>query len=94
MPPGDLPVKVKVSFLLVDLTGVDEKAETFEADIYLLFHWKDERLKHDGSEPLFSPRTRLVKKIDKIWSPQLEFVNTAKPEITNENLTIDPDGSF
>ena len=93
MPPGDLPVNVKVSFFLVNLTGMDEKAETFEADIYLLFHWKDERLKHDSSEPLFFAEDAARQKIDEIWSPQLEFVNTAKPEITNENLTIDCDGS-
>ena len=93
MPPGELPVKVKVSFFLVNLTGVDEKAETFEADMYLLLQWKDERLKHDGQEELFFAEDAAREKIDEIWSPQLEFVNTAKPEISNENLTISPDGS-
>ncbi len=93
MPPGEKPAKVMVSFFLVNLTAVDEKAETFEADIYLLFNWKDERLKHAGPEPLFYAEDAAREKMDEIWSPQLEFVNTAKPEITNENLLITPDGS-
>lgn len=93
MPPGRMPVKVKVGFFLLNLTGVDEKQETFEADIYLRFRWKDERLKHSGNQPLFYAEDAAREKLGEIWSPQAEFVNTARPEITNENLTIMPDGT-
>ncbi len=93
MPPGEKPVKVTVGFFLVNLTGVDEKAETFEADMYLVFLWKDERLKHNGPETLFYAEEAARDKLEEIWSPQLEFVNTTKPDITNENLEIRPDGS-
>ena len=93
MPPGKSPAKVTVSFFLVNLTGVDEKKETFEADMYLEFEWKDERLKHNGPQPLFYAEEAARDKLEEIWSPQLEFVNTSKPEITNENLKIMPDGS-
>lgn len=93
LPPGTTPVKVSIGFFLVNLTGVNEKQETFDADIYLLFGWKDERLKHGGTEPLFYAEDAARQKLLEIWSPHPEFVNTATPEITNENLKIAPDGS-
>lgn len=93
MPPGEKPVKVTVSFYLVNLTGVDEKKETFEADMYLDFQWKDGRLKHKGPESLFYTEDAARDKLKEIWSPELEFVNTSKPEVTNENLEIMPDGT-
>lgn len=93
MPPGKRPAKVTVSFFLVNITGVDEKKETFEADMYFAFEWKDERLKHNGPQPLFYAEEAARDKLEEIWSRQLEFVNTSKPEITNENLKIMPDGS-
>lgn len=93
VPPGQLPVKVKVAFCLLNLTSVEEKNETFEADIYLVFLWKDERLKHDGKCPLLYTNEAVQEKLEEIWSPQIEFINTSKPEITNQNLIIEPDGS-
>jgi hypothetical protein len=93
VPPGELPVKVKVAFCLLNLTRVEEKNEQFEADIYLVFMWKDERLKHDGKGPILYTNEAVQEKLEEIWSPQLEFVNTAKPEITNQNLIIAPDGA-
>ena len=93
IPPGKLPVKVKVGFYLLNLNGVDEKQETFEADTYMFFEWKDERLQHAGKVPLLFVEEAAKDKLEEIWSPQIEFVNTSKPEITNENLAIMPDGT-
>lgn len=92
-PAGKVPVPVSVRFFLLNLNRVDEKNETFEADIYIGFRWKDERLKHGGKEPLFFAEDAARAKLEEIWSPQVEFVNTAKPDITNEVLNIEPDGT-
>lgn len=93
IPPGKLPVKVGVGFYLLNLNGVDEKEETFEADTYMIFQWKDERLQHAGKFPLLFVEEAAKDKLEEIWSPQIEFVNTSRPEVTNENLAIMPDGS-
>lgn len=93
MPPGELPVRVKVGFFLANLAGVNEKAETFDADVYLLFQWQDEGLRRDGGKSLYLVGEAARDKLKDIWSPQPEFVNAAKPDITNETLLIKPDGS-
>ena len=93
MPSGKTPIPIKVSFFLLNLNGVDEMEETFDADIYIAFQWKDDRLKHDGKDPLFFAEDAARDKLEEIWSPQIEFVNTSKPDITNEVLVMKPDGS-
>ena len=51
LPPGERPVKVHAGFFLVNLSGVAERSETFDADLYLNFRWQDSRLAFDGTEP-------------------------------------------
>ncbi|MFM8982619.1 MAG: hypothetical protein ACKOLA_06870, partial [Spartobacteria bacterium] len=91
-PPHDGPVVVETSFYLVNLTSVDEKAETFDADIYLEFSWRDDRLAHTSGERLIYAEDAVTDKLKEIWWPQLEFVNASKPEITNQTLEIKKDG--
>lgn len=92
-PPGERPVKVDVGFYLLNLTSVDERTESFNADIYILFRWHDPRLEHGGKDPQFFAGNGVGEKLEEIWSPQIEFVNTGQPEITNQNLGIFPDGT-
>ena len=37
LPPGERPVPVHAGFFLVNLSGVAERNETFDADLYLNF---------------------------------------------------------
>ncbi|MEJ2745589.1 MAG: hypothetical protein P8123_07905 [bacterium] len=95
-PPDPLPVRVETSFYLLNLTFVNERTETFDADVYLDFQWRDPRL-------AFTPKTKNGKKIyyekeaeekiEEIWWPEIEFVNAATPQITNRTLEIHPDGT-
>lgn len=71
---------------------MNEKAETFDADIYLEFSWTDKRLAHSENQELTFNEQAATDKLKEIWWPQLEFVNTSHPEITNISLTIQPDG--
>lgn len=96
-PPGARPIPIEVGFYLLNLVSVDERSETFEADVYLDLVWKDPRLGFEPKpgEPAFrtflgdAAGDRLVE----IWWPDLEFVNTASPDITNRTLYIRSDGT-
>jgi hypothetical protein len=92
-PPVDRPVRVEVGFFLVNLSGVAERSETFDADVYLDFRWRDPRLAFDGTEPRRFLEEAAVAQLEDMWWPQVELVNTAEPDITNRALTIRPDGS-
>jgi len=49
-------------------------------------------LAHGGSEALIYAEEAVEEKLKEIWWPQIEFVNTAEPTITNQVLAIYPDG--
>jgi len=96
-PPGTPPVRVETVFYLLNLASVNERNESFEADIYLRFTWRDPRL-------AFSPRGKgetrrmFVEKaaedvLKEIWWPEVEFVNAASPQARNRSLVIKPDGT-
>lgn len=93
LPPGERPVKVYAGFFLVNLSAVAERSETFDADLYLNFRWQDSRLAFEESEPKRFLEDAAVAQLAGMWWPQIEFVNTAGPSITNRALEIRPDGS-
>jgi hypothetical protein len=93
LPPGERPVVVQAGFFLVNLSGLAERSETFDADLYLNFRWRDPRLAFAEAEPQRFLEEAAVAKLAEIWWPQIEFVNTAEPGITNRSLQIFPDGA-
>jgi len=95
-PPEPLPVQVKTGFHLLDLTFVNERNETFNADIYLDFTWRDPRLAFapQGKDNRKSYTENAAEdKLKEIWWPDIEFVNTSQPQITNRSLVIHSDGT-
>jgi hypothetical protein len=96
-PPEPLPVQVETSFYLLNLAAVNERAETFDADVYLDFTWHDPRLafvsktKKDGKR-IYTEKAA-EDKLKEIWWPEVEFVNTAAPQFTNRTLVIHADGA-
>ncbi len=93
LPPGERPVPVTAGFFLVNLSDVAERAETFDADLYLSLRWHDARLASARTEPERFLDDAAEARLDAMWWPQLEFVNTAEPTITNRSLEIRPDGT-
>ena len=91
-PPAEGVTTVTVDFFLLNLDLVDEKNETFDADLYLEFEWDDPRLAHDGSEERLFADAAVDDRLTTMWWPQIEYVNTAKPTITNQSLEIFPSG--
>ena len=92
-PPGERPVEVAAGFFLVNLSGVAERNETFDADVYLSLRWRDPRLAFKGSEPKRYLEDQATARLGEMWWPQLEFVNTAEPMYTNRSLSMEPDGT-
>jgi len=96
-PPGPRPMRVEVGFYLLNLVSVDERSETFYADLYLNVHWKDPRLAFSTPAPgddvrIYQGDTAAAR-LEEIWWPNLEFVNTSTPEVTNRTLFVHADGT-
>ena len=90
--PPDLPVVVETSFFLANLDRIDERVETFDANIYVDFKWNDPRL-------IFTPgpgesnlriytQDRAREKLKEIWWPQQDFLNDTYIQYNNLILTI------
>ena len=93
LPSSKLPVEVAAGFFLANLSGAAERSETFEADLYLTFRWHDPRLAFAGTEPKRFLEEAAVQQLQRMWWPQLEFINTGTPDVANRTLDIAPDGS-
>jgi hypothetical protein len=91
-PPAAGLTTVTVDFFLLNLNSVDEKDETFDADLYLEYEWDDPRLAHDGSEEQLFADAAVDEKLTSMWWPQIEYVNTAEPTVTNQSLEVFPSG--
>ncbi len=95
-PPENLPVVVNISLNFLHLVAIDEHNETFTADVYLHCNWKDPRLSYpapEGSPPKTYIGDACKEKLNAIWRPDIEFVNSGTPEYTNRVLFIASDGS-
>jgi hypothetical protein len=96
-PPGPRPIVVSVGFYLLNLVSVDERSETFDADLYIHCRWRDPRLAFEPEEVGHDRRIyqgdSAGARLAEIWWPDLEFVNTASPQITNRTLSVQPDGT-
>lgn len=96
-PPEDLPVKVTVHSYLLNFIDVDEKEESFKADVYFIFKWQDKRLSYDpNSDEKVKTflETAVDEKFKEIWWPQIEFINAGSRFINNQILFIFPDGQI
>lgn len=93
--PYQVPMVVKTGFYLLDLISINEHDQTFNADVYFMFSWKDPRLMFTGDKdhPQIYAEEAAVEKLSTIWWPDPEFINTGARNINNETLYIYPDGS-
>ena len=75
----------KTLIFVVDIDSVDTPGQSFEANVYFEFQWKDPRLAH-GGEGL------LNYELSEVWHPRLQVVNRQKVWSVVEPL-IEVDGS-
>src|SRR5262245_43556025 len=87
-PPDSRPVEVAVGVFLVNLSGVAERSETFNADLYLSVRWRDPRLAFAGTEPERLLEDAAVEKLESMWRSMLECVIRAAREATSWGTRI------
>ena len=87
LPPGELPLKVYVSFYIADIDGVNTAEQSFKARLFIRYRWQDIRNAHTGEAPI----TQLL---ESIWHPNIHIINQQKVQNTSSSQAkIMPDGS-
>ena len=86
--PEGQPTEVAVAIFMVDLTKVDDVAQSLTADLLVIQAWTDPRLA--DLEGCQLPMTR-------IWHPQLDFLNSGRMEPKRsaeaDQVEVGPGGS-
>lgn len=90
-PPHPLqPTKVRVGFILIDFVGINQIAQSYTMQGYLLLQWQDKRL---AFQPQKGEKIRRFDK-EEIWSPSLHIWNAQDFKLIHESpLKVDPDGN-
>lgn len=91
-PPEEIPVKVDVGFYLLNFFDINDKNETFKADIYFIFKWIDKRLSYNTENISTYIDAAAEDKLKEIWWPHIEFINSGDRRINNQLLRIFPSG--
>ena len=88
-PPGNgaQPVRVALSIFLLDLDGIDNVNQSFEANLFYMADWNDPRLAHSGKGEISKP-------LNEVWNPRLQILNQQRTWKTfPEIVRIDPQGN-
>jgi hypothetical protein len=95
-PDGATPVGI--GLFVIEITEIDPSDNTFQVDGFLDLTWCDPRERFDSEETGFEKEIFLEHdvdlKLDRMWWPDIEFVNEIQPRlIENKELIIEPNGS-
>lgn len=80
------PTQVAVFLYLIDLDEIFNESQSFEANLYIEYRWKDPRLAHtaDGEKS---------RNINEVWNPRIQVLNQQKVWQTFPNIvSISPEG--
>ena len=84
--PTTGPVKVYVTIFIIDVDEINSASQNFDANVYIQYRWRDQRLAHKGSKSIVRP-------LDEIWNPEIQIVNQQKLWLTFPDIVkIAPDG--
>ena len=84
--PTTGPVKVYVTIFIIDVDEINSASQSFDANVYIQYRWRDQRLAHKGSKSIVRP-------LDEIWNPEIQIVNQQKLWLTFPDIVkIAPDG--
>lgn len=98
-PPNESgPVRVKASFGLQGITGIDDEEETFGFNGVLRLSWKDPRQAFDpastGTSEIIRQGAYQVDELSPSWFPQIYLANESGLYETDAvTLRVKPDGS-
>ena len=81
------PTEVRVAISVLDLTGVNDTAQTITANVFIRVRWQDPRLAENGA----GQKTR---NLNDVWHPRIQIFNDAgtRPTLPAE-VEISPDGT-
>jgi len=83
---GPGPVKVHVTIFIIDVDEIRSANQSFDANVYIQYRWRDQRLAHKGSKSI-------VRALDEIWNPEIQIINQQKIWLTFPDIVkIAPDG--
>jgi len=81
------PTEVRVAISVLDLTGVNDTAQTISANVFIRARWHDPRLAEDGA----GPKTR---DLSEVWHPRIQIFNDAGTRSTlPAEVEVSPDGT-
>ena len=84
---GQGPTAISVAVYLLDIPQIDDADQSFVADIFLRFTWKDPRLVHTRQVPC-------VIGFDKLWHPRILLLNQRNVEQQlNDGVQVFADGN-
>ncbi|MGO9452123.1 MAG: hypothetical protein ACLQDV_13940 [Candidatus Binataceae bacterium] len=90
-PSHGQPVNIGIGLHIINIASIDEVAEQFEIDGYLLAKWVDSRLRYVSTGPGDEERDFLR---DQIWIPYFEMVNAVTPhQRYDTSIRVTPDGT-
>jgi len=69
--PGNGPVKVYVTIFIIDVDEIKSANQSFDANVYIQYRWRDQRLAHQESQ-------MIVRALDEIWNPEIQIINQQK----------------
>ena len=91
------PVPVEIDFSLLDVTAVNGADESFTAKLYFEMRWKDPRqafVPAAAATRMIYTGAALDEQLNRMWWPGVSVQNeTAAPEVSDQVLTIDADGT-
>jgi hypothetical protein len=96
-PDGATPVGI--GLYVIEIADIDPSDNTFQVDGFLDLTWCDPRERFDPEETGVEKEIFLEHdvelKLQRMWWPDIEFVNEIQPrQMENEELIIEPDGSI
>ena len=94
-PPGKGPLNCNIGCDIIDLVGIDEAKETYTLDFYSWIDWQDSRLAFTPDEfgvDYINIQPSFAWDEDKLWNPNMEFMNLVDTKIVEQSLRIDSSG--
>lgn len=84
---GQGATEIRVGVYLIDIPRIDDADQSYVADIFLRYDWKDERLVNGRDTPCTVPAVE-------VWNPGVAVVNQRSVQAQmNEVVEVQPDGA-
>ena len=68
--PENIPTKVEIQLYVVDIAGINDGAQSFNASIFIEAKWKDQRLVSSNEKTTYN--------LNDVWNPDLQIINRGK----------------